>query len=351
MPVCFDSVCGTMRTHRIVRSAFQPFLQTRRPDLSRHPLLLVSNSDERAVGPSAINAHAEEKESDEAVKKVRFLTTQALGLRCVPATISSRFPTLSDVDTSTNLMQRSGASQIIGTGDSAAVGLARISSTTNSTVRETILMPTTVSSLFECCTSHSLLLDVHEETIVAKRHDREGSVETIVVDVTSIASLESDVTKFALEALRLDSLLVGGNGHDTKQGVEVDTDENNGGVDAVDQMVHLGRGLSFGEDISPRSALVATAVSLMPTVFPTTSLFTLWASLLPGLQYVTVGESDNTGNIPTDSLLPKLASLAITPQTVDQMLQTIRENRASWGQVLDVDDAVLEAILQYSLNR
>ena len=48
---------------------------------------------------------------------------------------------------------------------------------------------------------------------------------------------------------------------------------------------------------------------------------------------------------------PKLASLVTATQSVDQMMQTIRENRLSWEQVPDVDDDVLEAILKHSLNR
>ena len=320
-------------------SSFESFLRTNRLSLSQSPVVLISSEDN------------DDNNNKEAVNRVKFLATQAMGLRCVPATISSRFPTQVDLDSVRTLIRRSGATHVLGVGNKAAMDLTKLTVNDNNDNNDNDqqllchLLPTTQSALLHCSTTHSLFLSLEEETILCRPDNDPTSTTTVSIVVDKDSVKPSAHSQWAMQALKIDQQLIGQLDGDDEDAPSLENQQEL-------LLLSMGSGLSFGtDDANPiRSPLVALAASLIPPVFSSVPIFTLWASLLPGLEAV-AGLEPNYNAENVSSPPPPLASLALEPQPLDQLMQHVRSNRMAWNGVQDIDDELLFAILQKSLDR
>ncbi|KAI2502161.1 hypothetical protein MHU86_12297 [Fragilaria crotonensis] len=107
--------------------------------------------------------------------------------------------------------------------------------------------------------------------------------------------------------------------------------------------------------IKNRSVQLWLASSLIPPLFSSTHIFTIWASLVPAL----IMNHAASGRGPLLSAMkdkdpavyPALAALALEAQSVESMLQHIRNNQFTTRHVHNVSDDVLIHLSATSLNR
>jgi hypothetical protein len=332
------------------KNILRTFLQSQRSSLSKAPILIISSRagvDETRV-PSV----------DHACRKAQFLTSMEMGLKTVQSNVSSAFPTTSQVQAQIDLLTRTGAKTILGVGSGAAMDLTK--AVLQKCNGKGILVPSTYGAIIASTSSHAILLDTTEEALVVPDNSLESDDTSVVIETDELANTHGKVAAWACLAIGMDSLYRRGPDNDQgkrllQQGLNALEDESH----LPEALVSAGKALDFGVNDHLRSAPLALATSLIPPCFPSASVITMFASLLPGILQVSSGTTcdletqvrnafqDSTSNVPS------LASLVVhsdAAQPVHTLLSHVRSNQALY-KGLDVHDDVLEAILHYSLNR
>ena len=339
--------------------SLRSYLQSKLDVLRRAPILLISSE------AGASSSHL--KSVADSCQWVNFTLSKQFGMRTVPTTISSAFPTNDSLVQTLELMQRTGASSVVGVGSGAAMDLAKavqanlsnnngLEDQTNNT--RLILVPTTYSGVIAAGASHSLFLDGDEETLVPlplnhqqvlATPDGAGTSATVVATLDPQKYMEHlddakvDVLLYAVSAILLDA----GSRKSTHPSLPIllqstidliSLRKNNNSDSEIsttnDQLLAamipsltnllyesaglLSYGLSDGfleED--NRSITIALGSSLIPTLFPETHPISFIASLVPGLchyysqqqhqQHDQQQQTENDGN--DDSINDKLRTL------------------------------------------
>jgi hypothetical protein len=347
--------------------SLRQFLQSELPVLQQAPILLVtSEPGADAVPLTPVN---------DASRLVQFTLSQQLGLRTVPASISSAFPSTQDLESRLDMLRRTGASSIVAVGSGAAMDLAKaLARDEKAAIEQLILVPSTYGGAVASGTSHSLLLDTVEETLIPNPvGEHQPRCPTIVAPLDSkyTASIgPSSHVLYASLAIVFDAGLRK-SGHPLLDGmvqdlyrfcVEDPTQEISHEA-LLDLCYRSGSLLSYGLGSEDRSSPLALASSLIPPIFPHVHILTFWASLLPGLchalqsassagdpmQELATGVLANTdwSNIPT---------LAVADETMtgfsipDMALSHIQANATVWKS-FDLPNNVLTKILQQSLKK
>ncbi len=348
--------------------SLRDLLQNELPNLRQSPILLIS-SEPAATSASHAPIH-------EASRLVQFTISQQLGLRTVPATITSAFPSLHDLESRRDLLRRTGAASIVAVGSGAAMDLAKALARDNKhEIEQVILVPSTYAAMVASGSSHSLLLDPTEETLVPSPGEQNRDMCPITVaplelKYTAADTIESSHALHASLAIVLDACLR--NCTDTRLNLMIEHLQTFNGEgrdvshdDMMDLSYRTGNLISFGLGNDDRSAPLALAASLIPSIFPHVHILTFWASLVPGLCHVLQSSSSNNNtnmnsdvqNLIQELLLRndrfKIPTLTIADENKkgfsipDMALSHIQSNTTVWKS-LDMPNQVLTGILQHS---
>lgn len=306
------------------------FLQNELPKLRESPILLIASEP----APGA----ASHTPIQNASRLVQFTLSQQLGLRTVPSTISSAFPSLQDLDTRRDLLRRTGAASIVAVGSGAAIDLAKALARDNQHhVEQLILVPSTHAAVIASGASHSLLLDPNEETLVpSPGKDLDDScpinvtvtplehkyTATLATTTTDIPMRESSQAMYATLAIVLDASLRATNDphlDDMIQDLQTIFVLQSQDVPhdiMMDLCYRTGQLLSYGLGNTDRSAPLALAASLIPPLFPHMHILTFWASLVPGLyhQWQSSSTHHDNDNINTNAQIHKLMQQVLARQ-------------------------------------
>jgi hypothetical protein len=344
--------------------SLRQFLQSELPVLQQSPILVVTSEPSADAVPLA--------PMSDASRLVQFTLSQQLGLRTVPVTISSAFPSIQDLESRLDLLRRTGASSIVAVGSGAAMDLAKVlAREKKDTIEQLILVPSTFGGVIASGASHSLLLDTVEETLVPSLGEQ-PSCPTIVapLDAKYTASMgHPSHVLYASLAIVLDAglrksyhPLVDGMVQDLYRFCVEDPKQEISHDALLDLCYRSGSLLSYGLGSEDRSAPLALAASLIPPIFPHVHILTFWASLLPGLCRA-LQSASNVGD-PMQELatgvlanidwsnIPKLAVADESMQGFsipDMALSHIQANATVW-KCFDLPNSVLTEILQQSLK-
>lgn len=179
----------------------------------------------------------------------------AKGCGIIPATLTSAFPTPTDIHRQSDLLKRTGAETVVAVGGGQCMDLAQCSNSSFSS----ILVPTGYGGILAASTSHALILDTQEEAIVVHQK-KQKQIDTILV----LLEEEHLWTENANQAKIIAKKLIRGGNNVGKNGTD-DTSESRNLVD----LVHAaGQVVSYGTDNEPRTIEWALLMSLLPTIAP-----------------------------------------------------------------------------------
>lgn len=357
---------STMNRHTILsgKNALHKFLQSEQANfLRKAPVLLVSS----ATPEHAASPHASIPQVDTACRKLKFFTGIEMGLLTVDSHVTSVFPTVENVASTLEIMQRTGASSVIGVGSGAAMDLTKavLKERRNDENSHGVLVPSTYGALVASTSQLPLLLDTREEALIvpndktSKETQQEYKNEfTIITEMDTLADIHQKDVTCACLAIAVDAIY--------RSQTTNNSSSNELAMDLLDHalgatkeefpllFLDAGRRLDFGVGVtgsSARSSPLALAASLIPPSFPNVNILTFMASLLPGIVH-TMGDG-SFSYLDVDDAAPSLASFMVHAdgaQSVTTLMSHVKSNRALWN-CLDVSDDVLEEILHYSLDR
>jgi hypothetical protein len=351
-----------------VRS-LQNFLQKELPNLQRSPVLVVSSEPAASggIGSSILAVK-------DASRWVNLTLSQNLGLRTVPATISSAVPSIQDVESRLEMVRRTGASSIIAVGSGAAMDLAKALAATakNDSIEQLILVPSTHAATIAAGTTHSLLLDSIEETLVLNRSSITCPTTVAPLDPKYTAAMDVNHVVCVAVALILDACLrKSTNPHLEEMISKLHTLVRVQGQPTImthEEMMTLcyrsGNLLSYGLGSEDRSAPIALASSLIPCIFPHVHILAFWENLIPGLWYAVTSTSSDALPVLLQDLVEsilakgdwkKIPPLTVVDETMkgfsipDMALSHIQSNGALC-KTYDLPNQLLIDILQHSLT-
>lgn len=307
-----------------VRS-FQNFLQNELANLQQSPILIIS-SEHSTIGGTPVTPITE------ASRYVQFTLSQRFSLRTVPATISSAFPSTQDLESRLDLLRRTGASSIVAVGSGAAMDFAKALAAED-VIDQLVLVPSTHSAMICAGSSHSLLLDPAEETLIPNTSLISCPTTAIALDSKYTATREKpDVILQAILSIVLDSALresadpkldpMISKLHNilstTHEGHEVLTHEG-----LLSMCFEAGSMLSYGLGEEDRSSPIALASSLIPTIFPDVHILDFWAKLVPGLCHILQSKSTSGTTKELVEIVMDMKSWKFTPplKLVDESLK------------------------------
>jgi Iron-containing alcohol dehydrogenase len=278
--------------------SLQTFLHKECSNLQQSPVLIVSSEPSVAAASSGGAGAVSLPQVKNASQWLHFTLSKQFGFRTVPVTISSAFPTVQDVESRGEMIRRTGASSIVAVGSGAAMDLAKALAATdkNHSMEQLLLVPSTNAAMMAAGSSHSLLLDSVEETLIP--HPRLVTCPTTVVplDPRYTADMDSTVAVYAVAAIVLDAALRKSSNPLLPELVSellhhlelVDvplvprtlmiTQE-----EIMSLCYRAGNLLSYGLGSEDRSSPIALASSLIPSIFPHVHILSFWANLVPGL--------------------------------------------------------------------
>lgn len=403
------------RTPAIVRNLLKPgidsllkHIQLEIDELRRTPILMIASS------PSSESLNL--KSVSDACQWMNFTFRQQFSLRIIPATISSAYPTEALFSETLELMRRTGASSTVAIGSGPAIDLAKMvhaknheetcSSSNNN--NRLILVPTTYGGILAAGTSHSLLLDNENETLVPypkSRHqinntnnDIDDTTAYLTTPSATVAILGStnyiepldkdnikfDILLYATSAILLDAAL-NNCVHPMLPSLLQNTIDliqlrNSGDLNCptnasmmkrtiTELLYKSGSLVSYGlGDNGVRSITVALSSSLIPTIFPDIHPLNFVASLVPGLcSSLPIGyhnDDDIKGKLQNLVELLQQRSSKITPpppllisdetlegfSVPDMALPHIKSNQDVW-EAMDAPNDILMHVLQHSLKK
>jgi hypothetical protein len=302
---------------------FRSFLQSELQALQQGPVLIISSEasvdhlTHRPTGGSKTDSQPRHerllKPVADACQFVQFTLSQQLGLRTVPTTISSAFPTFPDLEQRFELLRRTGATSVVAVGSGAAIDLAKaLHAERSNSLERVILVPSTFGAVIASGSSHALFLDGIEETLVPMpKHQNDGN-QTSLSDVgggITVASLLDGkrYMESATDDLRDIDLLYGVSAilldacyRDSQNpilpllvdsAIDLLSVARSSGQHPSDdmniRMNHLlyqsGCLLSYGLGNEDRSIPLALGSSLIPRLFPELHPISFLAGLVPGL--------------------------------------------------------------------
>jgi hypothetical protein len=389
-------------------TSLRKYLKSEINDLRRAPILLIASSSTS----ESVNL----KSVADSCQWMKFTLGQEFRLRTIPTTISSAFPTKESLQETMELMRRTGASTVVSVGSGAAMDLAKAVQAdleekrsdddggNSSNSNRMILVPTTYSGILAAGTSHSLLLDNDEETLVPYPRNYQnidvGSRVTTVgtLDIKnymeSVDDAKFDLLLYAVSAILLDSGLRKSSHpnllmllHKTIDLITLRNNNSNKDTtttlsETIPELTNLlyqsggliSYGLGSGDlEEDDRSITIALSSSLIPTIFPETHPISFIAGLVPGLchYYSCASTGDHRNNDVEEHLLKLVEILQQQPSedgmhpppslsTKDESLQGfsipdmalshIQSNQHTC-KPLDVPDDVLMNVLQHSLKK
>lgn len=341
------------------------FLQSEVQNLRRSPVLLVSS--EPASGDAVL------KQVADATQWIQFTLAQQFGLRTVPCTVSSAYPSLQELDSRKDLLRRTGASSIVAVGSGAAIDLAKaLAQDKKESIDQLILVPATYSSTIASGATHSLFLDSVEETLVpiptAAASDAVGACPTTIAPLDSnyIAPLDASHVLYGTLAVALDAHLrqsplplledVTSNLH--KLIVE-NPDQELEDESARVLLFQAGSLLSFGLSKEDRSVPLALASALIPSLFPHEHMLTFWSALVPGLCHVLQEDLSLSPQVRAIVDMLVAGGMSNCPSvfvedeqlgggaSLDSAFSHVQSNQTTWN-AFDINSKVLKTILQHS---
>jgi hypothetical protein len=347
------------------------FLQAERPKLLQTPILVISSlpaANQPTVSPVS-----------KACQHVQFTLSQQLGMRTVPSTVSSAFPTLHDLELRLELARRTGASSLVAVGSGAAIDLAKALSHENDW-DHVILVPATHAAVMACASTHSLFLDPIEEALIPLPRTNttvdEKPMTVATLDEKLVAPIDNQShVVYASLAIALDAIYR--QSHNPlalelfqKASAALDASPQTLTHESATELLYqAGTLISYGlVDREDRSTPMALASSLIPRIFPHVHVLTFLASMVPGLCRVMEGDSIHYSSYDasvqtriqnvlqksnTDDNIPQLTVLSEEFKGFsipDMALSHIRTNQTLWNS-LDVPDSVLTELLAHSLKR
>ena len=340
-------------------STLRRLLQDELPSLRQAPVLVISS----ALGDNPDDVPKDVKKNiDDSCKFVQFTLAQQMGLRTVPSTISSAFPTLHDLDERRELLRRTGASSVVGVGSGVAIDLAKA---LGNEVEQVILIPSTYAGILASGTSNSLILDsVEEETLVPQASCSPDSLSVCPLDADKyMAPIDPDVAINASLSIILDACY-----RESKHPLlerllsqtqnMLDEPSNLSHESATDLLYQSGQVVSFGLEKEDRSSPVTLAASLIPRIFPHVPIMTFYASLLPGISHLL---SSQNSQLVSQELLDRIERLDTIPHLTvedkslegfsvpDMALSHIQSNQTA-SKALDLPDSDLMEILEESIR-
>ncbi|KAL3945538.1 MAG: hypothetical protein SGBAC_000362 [Bacillariaceae sp.] len=344
-------------------NAFRRFLQEEAPTLRQAPILVIASepADDHLRPLKAV---------EDACKAVNFVLTQEMGLRTVQSTISAAFPTTSDLEQRLELIRRTGASSVVGVGAGAAIDLSKVLPHEKS-IEHLMLVPCTSAAMVAASSSHSLLLDNADETLIPSPSvlgTPQTTTNIISLESSYVASAELSHVLYATLAIVLDAgyrksshpilAEVVRNLVQVLENPDRDFDHDT----STELLYQAGKLLSYGLGQEDRSVPIALSSSLIPTIFPHVHALTFFASLLPGICELVIEQNHE------DDDFAKLVQLvkSISPESIPQLavlndagldgfsvpdmsLSHIQSNQARWKS-FDVPNKVLLQILEQSVH-
>ena len=211
----------------------------------------------------------------DAVNQVRFLLQQRMGFRTVTARPTGAVPTIRDLELVNELASRTGASTIAAVGSGAAVDLAKAAHK-----EELVLLPATYGASIAAASSHSLIFDPLQESLMIEpgpeAPPQSFSTTTVVLEERFLdQALKQEASLAAIGILLDHSYRESLSEFDWKDAVQNLTHQR-----AAELMQRAGEALSYGFGSSERSLPLAVAASLAPTLFPEHRITSVMASLV-----------------------------------------------------------------------
>jgi len=327
-------------------------IQSELNDLRRAPILLIASSS----SSESMNL----KTVSDSCQLIKFTFGQQFGLRTVPTVVSSAFPTKESLQETLELMRRTGASTVVSVGSGAAMDLAKAVQTnhgekSNSGVNNNrlILVPTTYGGVLAAGSSHSLLLDNDNETLVPYPRNYQnidiGNIPAITTSTTvstldynnymePVNDAKFDELLYAVSAILLDSglrksshptlsmllqktidlisLRNNNSWSDNTNFLEANTSTLSESMPLITNLLYqsaglLSCGLGSGDfEDDDRSISIALGSSLIPTIFPETHPLSFIGGLVPGLcHYHSHISTRDQSNANVNKQLKKLVEL------------------------------------------
>lgn len=344
-------------------NAFRGFLREESSTLRQAPILVVaSESADHHLQPI--------KAVEEACRAVNFVLTQEMGLRTVQSTISSAFPTTSDLEQRLDLIRRTGASSVVAVGAGAAMDLSKVLPYEKE-IEHLMLVPSTSAAMLAASSSHSLFIDSVDETLIPSPTalgSNQTNTHIVSLEHSYVASAELSHVLYGTLAIVLDACyrrsthaLLSDAVQDLSEVLQ-NPDKEFDHETATELLHQAGMLLSYGLDQEDRSIPIALSSSLIPTIFPHVHALTFFASLLPGICHLVAEQEQNDETvselvqlveaIPSESI-PQLAvnDASLDGFSVpDMSLSHIQNNQALWKS-FDVPNKSLLQILEQSIQK
>jgi hypothetical protein len=324
-----------MSFQTIVKTPLRSVLKSKLSSLKQAPVLIISSQP--------ANEDIVEKHIGSMVQKATFHASMEFNLKVVQSTISSAFPTASDVGRCLELAQRAGAGSLLAVGSGVAMDLCKIVASQHH-CDETILVPATSGGILASAASRSLLLDTHEETLCSDEGEPTKTTTLVIDEISHHRYAQQSALLIAIDALHTRR-------HDLAQVATTLQQALDG--DLTGALLSAGPLLSYGDKGQERSPILTLATSLIPTVYSNSHVMEFWASILPGrINSMPTGMlaeyADRLKQLQAEC--PKLAEMSMENLPLSKLMEYIRDNQALWN-TAEVSDGELEAILETSLNR
>jgi hypothetical protein len=319
----------------LIKSTIRSVLQSKLSSLKQSPVLII--------GSKPANEAFLDTKVGSVLHKLHHHASMEFDLKVIQSSVSSAFPTKSDVTKCIELAQRTGAGTLMAVGSGAAMDLCKIVASKYQ-CDEVILVPATSGGIIASSASGSLFLDEHEEAIHASEC---GSPNTTLVidDIIHHKYAQQSALLIALDAMHRN------------------TDENADNTTKICQLSFSGELtealllagplLSFGDKGHERSPILTLATSLIPMVYSNSHILEFWASLLPGKMQNMSNEmlvEYRQALTEVQGECPKLAEMSVDNLPLSKLMEYIHDNQVEWN-TPEVYDGVFEALLESSLNR
>lgn len=332
------------------------------------------------------------------IRKSRFYPLQ-FNLKAVSygSRLTGAYPVQNDLDSTLEMMERTGVTNILAIGSGVAIDLAKACHAVFND-RELILCPLTLGGILTSTSKHSMFLSQEEEVLLPHKISDRNNV-TLILDEYAVAIpswIQSHDTNKYRNASALDAALASlvisiSLCLEKEDDVEKYTEDIHNSVEsslsciteiciqdivtskakshAMHAMVHSGSLLSFGnekQEYIRRNVAHAVTASLLPQFFPHGNWTSIVASLLPGLlsaihedhdinsnQYLRTVLSRMNENVWLNKsleLAPSLATFAEGSPDVEELIAKVEDN-AAFLNTRDLDSYFLGRVLTTSLNR
>ena len=305
---------------------------------------LIRNRDILNESPLLVVSSIPSSETREVTLKtpqvVHHLLSQQLGLRVLSSDVIGAYPTKQDIHDQSELLKRSGAATVVGLGGGNAIDLAKVLP-----AERFILVPCTYGGTLAASSSHALILDTEEESLIPKA----AAVSALTnasrpnVDETT-CMLQADemiTTNAHIATLAAISLL------DAKCDLEwMHKLLEDSSHDSIQRgLVSAGSSASHGLGKDVRSIALALLCSLLPQLAPELGALSFLASISPSIARNTpelVASSDVVAKI--ESAAVKTPSFVAT-HSLDQMMELVHQNSTA-ARALDEPDRLIRSILE-----